>query len=362
MLAKATISLAEQLRRRIASEGPISVHDFMETCLADPMSGYYIARQPIGSTGDFITAPEISQIFGELLGLWAGCVWQSMSEPDAITLAELGPGRGTLMADALRAIKSMPRLHKHISIALIETSPVLREAQADTLGNFDVAWFDSIDEVPDAPLILLANEFLDALPIHQYVRRADGWHERCVGRAHDALAYVERGEATELDLASELPPAEPGAIFETRPAVTRLIAALAARTKPVAALFIDYGHARSGFGDTLQAVRGHQFANPLEAPGEADLSAHVDFADLTRQAGVAGLRSFGPMSQGQFLFKLGLEARRDSLLQHANFDQRQAIITGTDRLIDPRVMGELFTVLALTSETVPPPPPFLEAN
>jgi NADH dehydrogenase [ubiquinone] 1 alpha subcomplex assembly factor 7 len=361
MLAKATISLAESLRRRIASEGPISVHDFMETCLADPASGYYIARQPIGKSGDFITAPEISQIFGELLGLWAGCVWQSMGEPDAITLAELGPGRGTLMADALRAINSIPQLHKRISIALIEISPVLREAQADALGNFDVAWFDSIEEVPDAPLILFANEFLDALPIRQYVRSADGWHERCVGIAHDALAYVERGEATELDLASELPLAEPGAIFETRPAVTRLIAALAARTKPVAALFIDYGHAHSGFGDTLQAVRGHQFASPLEAAGEADLSAHVDFADLARQAGAAGLRSFGPMSQGQFLLGLGLETRRDALLQRANLEQRRAIITGTDRLTDPRVMGELFKVLGLTGGTVPPPPPFPEA-
>ena len=351
-----------EIRRRIATAGPMPVAEYMALCLLDRQHGYYVTRDPLGARGDFTTAPEVSQMFGELIGLWAATVWTQMGTPENVRLIELGPGRGTLMADALRAIKSMPRLHKHISIALIETSPVLREAQADTLGNFDVAWFDSIDEVPDAPLILLANEFLDALPIHQYVRRADGWHERCVGRAHDALAYVERGEATELDLASELPPAEPGAIFETRPAVTRLIAALAARTKPVAALFIDYGHARSGFGDTLQAVRGHQFANPLEAPGEADLSAHVDFADLTRQAGVAGLRSFGPMSQGQFLFKLGLEARRDALLQHANFDQRQAIITGTDRLIDPRVMGELFTVLALTSETVPPPPPFLEAN
>jgi SAM-dependent MidA family methyltransferase len=361
MLAKATISLAEQMRQRIASEGPISIHDYMEICLADPASGYYVARQPIGKAGDFITAPEISQIFGELLGLWAASVWQSMTEPENIILAELGPGRGTLMADALRAIKIVPHLHEYISVALIETSPMLREAQADTLDNFNVAWFDAIEEVPDAPLILLANEFLDALPIHQYVHRGDGWHERCVRIAHDALAYVEQDEATDLDLPFHPHHAEPGAIFETRPAVTRLIAALAARTKPVAALFIDYGHAHSGFGDTLQAVRGHQFANPLEAPGEADLSAHVDFADLARKAEASGLKSLGPISQGEFLLGLGLETRRDALLQRANSEQRQAIISGADRLTDASVMGELFKVLAITSKIVPPPPPFPEA-
>lgn len=361
MLAKATISLAERLRRCIASEGPITVHDYMKTCLADPASGYYIARQPIGKTGDFITAPEISQIFGELLGLWAASVWRSMGEPENIILAELGPGRGTLMADALRAIKSVPQLHERISIALIETSPVLREAQADALGNFDVGWFDAIEEVPDAPLILLANEFIDALPIRQYIRRDDGWHERCVGCSRDALIYVERDAVTDLDPPSELHH-KAGDIFETRPAVLKLIASLAARTQPVAGLFVDYGHAHSGLGDTLQAVRDHRFVDPLQAPGEADLSAHVDFGDLAGRARDAGLKSFGPISQEQFLLKLGLDTRRDRLMQQANLEQRQAIITGVGRLTDPRVMGELFKVLAITSESVPPPPPFLEAN
>jgi len=361
MLATATISLAEQLRRRIASEGPITIHEYMKTCLADPASGYYIARQPIGRTGDFITAPEISQIFGELLGLWTASVWQSMGEPDDIILAELGPGLGTLMADALRVIKSVPQLHERISIALIETSPVLRETQADALGNFDLGWFDAIEDVPDAPLIVLANEFLDALPIRQYIRRDDGWHERCVGRSRDALIYTERDETADLDLPSELHH-ETGDIFETRPATIELIAALEARTKPIAGLFIDYGHEHSGLGDTLQAVRDHRFTDPLQAPGEADLSAHVDFADLAQRAGDAGLKSFGPISQGKFLLKLGLEARRDRLLQQANLEQRQAIITGVGRLTDPRVMGDLFKVLAITSERVPPPPPFLEAN
>ena len=362
MLAKATNSLGDSLRRRIDSEGPISVYDYMQTCLADPASGYYISRQPIGKTGDFITAPEISQIFGELLGLWAVGVWQSMGEPDNIVLAELGPGRGTLMADALRAIKSVPQLKKRISIALIETSPVLREAQADALGSFDVGWFDAIEEVPDAPLILLANEFLDALPIRQYVHRDDGWHERCVGINQGVFAIVDADKPSGLDLPPELAVSEAGVIFETRPGVANLIEALAARTKPVAALFVDYGHAQTGFGDTLQAVRGHGFADPLGAPGEADLSAHVDFAGLGRQALAAGLKSFGPLPQGEFLLKLGLGMRRDRLLEQANLEQRQAIITGVDRLTDPKIMGDLFKALAITSETVPPPPPFLEAS
>jgi NADH dehydrogenase [ubiquinone] 1 alpha subcomplex assembly factor 7 len=362
MLAKATPSLVDSLRRRIAGQGPISVHDYMQACLADAASGYYIARQPIGKLGDFITAPEISQIFGELLGLWAVNVWQSMGAPDDIVLAELGPGRGTLMADALRAIKGVPQLHKRISIALIEKSPVLREAQADALGNFDVGWFDAIEEVPDAPLILLANEFLDALPIRQYVRRDDGWHERCIGIDQGALAYVESDTATDLELPPELTLSDAGTIFEARPGVANLVAAIAARTKPVAALFIDYGHERSGFGETLQAVRAHGFADPLDAPGETDLSAHVDFADLTRRARAAGLESFGPLPQGEFLLKLGVEMRRDRLLQQANLAQRQAITTGVDRLINPRVMGHLFKALAVTSLTTTPPPPFLEAS
>jgi len=362
MLAKTTPSLVDSLQQRIADQGPISVHDYMQACLADPAAGYYTAHQPIGRSGDFITAPEISQIFGELLGLWAVNVWQSMGEPDEIVLAELGPGRGTLMSDALRAIKSVPQFKKRISVALVETSPVLREAQADALGNFDVAWFNTIDAVPDAPLILLANEFLDALPIRQYVRRDDCWHERCVAMTKATFAYVERDETTDLDLPPELADAEDGAMFETRPGVASLIAALAARTKPVAALFIDYGHARSGFGDTLQAVRGHDFADPLEVPGEADLSAHVDFADLARRAKAAGLKPFGPLPQRDFLMKLGLELRRDRLLQQANLEQNQAIVTGVDRLIDPSAMGHLFKVLAVTSLTIPPPPPFPEPS
>jgi NADH dehydrogenase [ubiquinone] 1 alpha subcomplex assembly factor 7 len=362
MLTKPTPSLADTLRRRIVSEGPITVHDYMEACLADPVSGYYIARQPVGKAGDFITAPEISQIFGELLGLWVASVWQAMGEPETITIAELGPGRGTLMADALRAIKAVPRLHQSLSIALIETSPVLREVQADALGSFDVAWFDAIEDLPDVPVILLANEFLDALPVRQYVRREDGWHERCVGTTHDAFAYVERDEATDIALPPELRHAEAGATFETRPAMAKLVAALAARTEPVAALFVDYGHARSGFGDTLQAVRGHRFADPLEAPGNSDLSAHVDFADLARQAKAAGLKSFGPISQSALLIGLGLETRRDALLQRANSEQRQAIVAGVNRLTDPGVMGDLFKALAVTSKTLPPPPPFLQAS
>ena len=361
---KTTPTLAGQLRQRIASDGPMPVHDYMQACLSDPASGYYMSRQPFGSSGDFITAPEISQMFGELLGLWAACVWQSMGEPAQIILAELGPGRGTLMQDALRAMRGVPHFLTSVSIALIETSPALRDVQATALRGTDtpLAWYDKIEDLPGAPLILLANEFLDTLPIHQHVRHANGWHERCVGLNADGMfVFVEIDKASGPDLPPELAArTDVGGVFETRPGVASLVAALGARAKPVAAQFIDYGHEQSDFGDTLQAVRRHRFADPLEAPGKADLSAHVDFADLARRAHQAGLKSYGPLPQGEFLLKLGLETRRDLLLRQAKPEQCQAIISGAARLAGPRAMGHLFKVLAVTSEGFPPPPPFLE--
>jgi NADH dehydrogenase [ubiquinone] 1 alpha subcomplex assembly factor 7 len=357
MLAKPTPSLAELIKRRIAAEGPISLYDYMQACLATPASGYYIARQPIGAGGDFITAPEVSQIFGELLGLWAARVWQSMGEPDDAMLAELGPGRGTLMADALRAAKTVPQFSQSISVALVEISPMLRETQVDTLQDCGVAlaWCGSVEQLRDKPLLLLANEFLDALPIRQFVRREDGWHERYVGVERDALVFVDSHAISDLDL----PDASPGDILEKRPGVSQLMAALAARKAPLAALFIDYGHTAPGFGDTFQAVRRHDFADPLVAPGEADLTAHVDFADLAHQARAAGLTVFGPLTQGEFLLRLGLDIRGNKLLEQANPDQRQAIIAGAHRLADPKAMGELFKVIAVTNGTIAAPPPFL---
>jgi NADH dehydrogenase [ubiquinone] 1 alpha subcomplex assembly factor 7 len=360
-------ALAERLKERIAREGPISVANYMDACLGDARAGYYRTRQPIGLKGDFITAPEISQIFGELLGLWAVAAWQAMGEPSRVVVAELGPGRGTLMADAVRAWRSVPKFLESVTIALVETSPSLRETQRATLRGSpaSVRWHERIDDVPEGPLILIANEFIDALPVRQFMRQGSVWRERCVtvGRNGD-LAFTLGDAVVDSDLLEvvrELEASE-GAIFETRPAVDVLLAALTARatSAPLAALFIDYGHEQSGLGDTLQAIHRHKYADPLAAPGETDLTAHVDFAEMKRSAKALGLEAYGPMPQGEFLLKLGLEARRDRLLREARPDQREAIVSGAARLASPSAMGVLFKMLALTSSGLASPPPFGE--
>jgi len=358
--------LAERLKARIARGGPISVANYMDACLADARAGYYRTRQPIGLKGDFITAPEISQIFGELLGLWAVAVWQSMGEPSHVVVAELGPGRGTLMADAVRAWRSVSKFLESVTIALVEISPSLRETQRATLRGApaSVRWHDSIEDVPQGPLIVIANEFIDALPVRQFVREGSIWRERCVTVCRNGdLAFtlgktIKDGDLPEAARGLDFPD---GAIFETRPAAASVLAALAARAAraPLAALFIDYGHEQSGSGDTLQAVYRHKFADPLAMPGEIDLTAHVDFGEMKRSAKLLGLDTYGPMPQGEFLLKLGLEARRDRLLRGARPDQREAIVSGA-RLADPRAMGVLFKALSLASSGLASPPPFGE--
>jgi NADH dehydrogenase [ubiquinone] 1 alpha subcomplex assembly factor 7 len=358
------LSLAARLHARIAENGPLTIEAFMQACSSDAASGAYASRQPIGGAGDFITAPEISQIFGELLGLWSVAVWQSMSAPRAVTVAELGPGRGTLMADALRAWRAVPPFVDTVSVALIETSPVMVAAQRSSLreARVPVSWYATLDELPDGPLILLTNEFVDALPIRQFIYRDGTWRERLVASDRSGGFCFTEGDRLALgDQASDLPDEAPdGSILETRPAAKTLLRELGRRASvaPLAALIIDYGHDESGFGDTLQAVRGHRFAATLGDPGSADLSAHVDFADLKRQASALGLKPYGPMPQGEFLLKLGLGERHDRLLQRATPAQAEAIASGASRLVDPKQMGILFKALALTGAGLPPPPPF----
>jgi NADH dehydrogenase [ubiquinone] 1 alpha subcomplex assembly factor 7 len=354
-----------RLQQRIVAEGPITVEAFMEACLLDTTSGAYTARQPIGADADFITAPEISQIFGELIGLWAVAAWQTMGEPDAVTVAELGPGRGTLMADALRAARVSPKFLASLSLALVERSPVLAAVQRDTLRGVQppVDWYAALEEVPRGPLIVIANEFIDALPVRQFVRRSGAWYERVVTASATGFAFAESARAAgDEDAPEETGRVVPeGAVAETRPAASMLLRELASRAAeaPLAALIIDYGHDESGYGDTLQAVRAHRYADPLATPGEADLSAHVDFAALKRSAEALGLKAYGPLPQGAFLLKLGLGERRDQLLATATEAQKAAIASGAARLADPQQMGVLFKVLALTSAELPPPPPFV---
>ncbi|HKQ55279.1 MAG TPA: SAM-dependent methyltransferase [Methyloceanibacter sp.] len=359
-------ALASRLRDRIAREGSISVHDYMEACLGDRRSGYYATREPIGASGDFITAPEISQTFGELIGVWCVAVSRAMPAPAAVTVAELGPGRGTLIADALRAWRSAPEFLALVSVALVETSSALEAVQRETLraSPAPCKWYASLDDIPPGPLILIANEFIDALPLRQFVRQGGAWRERTVALTGDALGFGAGAPAEQDALPSWLSgvDAEEGAIVETRPAAAKLVAMLAARANdaPVAALIADYGPARSGIGDTLQAVRRHRFADPLAAQGETDLTGHVDFTALSLTARAAGLAAFGPMPQGQFLLELGLAARVDRLSREATPAEREAILSGAARLADPRQMGALFKMLALQSSGLAPPPPFGE--
>ncbi len=360
--------LAARLKERIIRNGPLSVADFMESCLADDTAGYYSQRQPIGEHGDFITAPEISQIFGELLGIWAIAAWQSMGEPKSFVVAELGPGRGTLMVDALRAWRSVPAFLEGVTVAMVETSPVLREAQQTALHGADVPiqWFEAIEDAPHGPLIVIANEFIDALPIRQLLWSDGGWRERCVTIGPEGgFAFCAGRSITNNGLrqAADALDTPDGSILEVRPEASTLVSLLSARAQeaPLAALIVDYGHGETACGDTLQAVWRHKHADPLSHPGEVDLTAHVDFAALKDSASAHGLQSYGPMPQGEFLLKLGLEARRDRLCANAKPEQQEQILAGAIRLADPEAMGLLFKVLAITSPGLAPPAPFAEA-
>lgn len=346
--------LADILKGRIRAGGPLSVAEYMAEALGHPEHGYYTTREPFGTQGDFTTAPEISQMFGELIGLWAAMTWQSLGAPSRVVLAEMGPGRGTLMADLLRAAAMVPPFLAAAEVWLVETSPRLRDKQRQTLRNHQVQWCERFDQLPDGPIILVANELFDALPIRQFIKQGGAWHERMVGLEGDALAFVA-GPETTPDLPAELLDAADGAIVETCPQGRALAAALGRRLarEPGAALLIDYGHGRSGVGDTLQAVRRHQFHPVLETPGEADLTAHVDFEAVAAAAIPA--RAWGPVTQGAFLSALGIQARAAMLAQSGDAKVASDIAGQMRRLIDPQEMGTLFKVLALAHPMLPAP-------
>ncbi|MET7245778.1 SAM-dependent methyltransferase [Methylobacterium sp. EM32] len=351
--------LLGELRRLIAVEGPITIERYMALCLGHPVHGYYRTRDPLGAAGDFTTAPEISQIFGELLGLWTAEVWHGLGRPAPFRLIELGPGRGTLMADALRALRSAaPDCLAAAALHLVETSPPLRAAQKRALAAASPSWHDAVDTLPGGPAILLANEFFDALPVRQYQRTERGWCERRVGLNGDALAFGLSPDPTP-EITRD---AAPGAIL-TLPAValdlTRQLGRRLAR-EGGALLAIDYGDLYGGTADTLQAVARHRFADPLEAPGETDLTAQVDFAALARAAAGEGAAVHGPVTQADFLLALGLTQRAERLAARANPVQAAAVKAGADRLTDrtTRGMGSLFKVLGLAGPGQPPLPGF----
>jgi NADH dehydrogenase [ubiquinone] 1 alpha subcomplex assembly factor 7 len=357
-------ALEREIRALIETQGPISVSRYMALCLAHPEYGYYTTRDPFGSDGDFTTAPEISQMFGELIGVWCAEVWRLIGSPARVVLAEVGPGRGTLMKDALRAAKVMPGFLDAVELHLVETSPVLRERQRELLHGVApaIAWHGETKTLPNAPLIVIGNEFVDALPIEQFEKKSERWHERKIGLGADGGFCFGLDPVTLSDFEKQLPqrltPAPDGAVFERRDLtpVSDLVSLLA--TNGGAGLFIDYGHAGSGFGDTLQAVSGHDYAEPLENPGEADLTSQVDFEAL---AGLANkdVRAFGAITQQDFLKQLGIETRAEILQQNARPEMRGEIGTALTRLIGPTPgMGELFKALAFAHRSLPSLPGF----
>ena len=361
--------LDAEIRRLIGVAGPMPIAEYMRLCLTHPQHGYYVNRDPFGSGGDFVTSPEISQMFGELIGLWMGSVWQQMGAPENVRIIELGPGRGTLMHDALRAAKIVKGFRDALVVHLVEVSPALQQVQQLMLEDLDAAvlWHSAIEEVPPGPSIIVANEFIDALPVHQAVKQAGGWHERVIeiapdghyviGAAREALPHFEAAMPRGLRQAPE------GAIFEWRDDGVAL--ELGRRTREEgAALIIDYGHAHFGLGDTLQAVAGHSFTDPLRAPGKADLTAHVDFESISQCAESMGARIHGPIRQRDLFLRLGITQRAAALKASAPPDKAAEIDIALARLIaeGARGMGELFKAIGIAAPKLGALPGFEAAS
>jgi len=332
-----TTALAEKIKSLILASGPMSVTDYFALCLADPEHGYYRTRNPFGRAGDFVTAPEISQLFGEMVGIFLVIAWQRHGEPADARIVEIGPGRGTMMADMLRVIARLaPRLYETATIHLVETSPALQDVQRQTLSTHSgrIAWHTSFEEVPEGFTLIAANELFDAIPIRQFVKTPTGWRERMVGLDSDGELCFAAGVAT-LDPAvlpqRQIAPPD-GEIFEIAPARQAVMTTLCDRLLKChgTALVIDYGHMVSGFGDTLQAVLAHQYDPPLAHPGMADLTSHVDFENLARTALATGVQVNGCMYQGDFLVGLGIEDRAASLGRGKDAKTQDEIVKAVD--------------------------------
>jgi SAM-dependent MidA family methyltransferase len=364
-MADAPSPLENEIRRLIAAAGPMPISDYMRLCLTHPQYGYYINRDPFGAGGDFTTSPEISQMFGELIGLWMGSVWRQMGEPENVRVIELGPGRGTLMHDALRAARVVNGFCAAIVLHLVEVSPTLQSAQRQRLESLDVPmlWHAALEDVPPGPCIIIANEFIDALPVHQAVKKASGWHQRVVDIAPDGKFFIGTAPDPlpffESAMPRRLRQAAPGAIYEWRADGVALELGRRVRTEG-AALIIDYGHGHFGLGDTLQAVAGHSFTDPLRAPGTADLTAHVDFEALAQCAESMGARIHGPLRQRDLFLRLGIVQRADALKASAPLDKIAGIEIAFTRLIadGARGMGELFKAIAIADPRLGPLPGF----
>ena len=348
------------IREQIAADGPLSVADFMDLALNHPEHGYYQCQEPFGAGGDFVTAPEISQVFGELIGVWLATAWQEMGRPAPFRMVELGPGRGQLMADFLRATSKVPGFLEAADINLVESSKRLADRQQQMLAGYDITWHERLETVPSGPLILIANEFFDALPVHQLVWSERGWRERRVTVDDGGALSFTNGDAP-MPLArmlADVTATEPGQIAEISPAREVLAQSIGRRLRQDGglAVIIDYGAwVDRATGDTLQAVRGHRPADPLAFPGKIDLTTQVDFRRLGLAAAGGSADVFGPVPQGPFLRTLGIEMRMAALIKQADELQRQSLREALFRLTDASAMGELFKVLVLGSPKEPPP-------
>lgn len=348
--------LTAKIRTLIERTGPLTLADYMQLCLFDPKLGYYVQGDAIGRSGDFITAPEISQMFGELAGIWLVSVWNRLGRPSPFNLVEFGPGTGTLMQDMQRGFARFPDFAKSFSTYLVEASPAMKGEQQRKLGSCDIRWSSSLDEVPTGPMLAIGNEFLDCLPFRQYVRSKDHWLELGVGVAESGqfefVALPSR--LGERSVKKDLGNPREGDIFEISPAREAFVETLASRiaNEGGAALFFDYGHVKSGLGDTFQAIRDHQPVDPLLAPGKADLTSHVDFAPLEKLASKMGCPTVNLTTQGEFLLQMGLLERAGAIGRDKGVDVQSRLREEVERLAAPNAMGKLFKAFAFASETI----------
>jgi NADH dehydrogenase [ubiquinone] 1 alpha subcomplex assembly factor 7 len=333
----------------IASEGPMPLDRYMGLCLGHPTHGYYMTRDPFGERGDFITAPEISQIFGELIGVWFATAWVAMGKPAEFNLVELGPGRGTLMADILKASKAMPGFREAAKIHLVEMSPGLRKLQAEKLGD-GVTWHDTLATLPEGPMLLVANEFFDAIPIRQFEKRDRKWFERCVGA--QGIGFMPAA----LDVSQGMN----GDVIEFAPQRSGIAQEIGQRLakNPGAALIVDYGHLETAPGDTLQAMRNHQYVPITDRPGESDITSHVDFEALGKALTQGGAKTYPAITQRSFLLAMGIEPRATMLSSRADAETAEIMARAVARLTGEGEMGNLFKVMVGTSPELATPYPF----
>jgi SAM-dependent MidA family methyltransferase len=350
------LTLAQQIDTQIRTTGPMSLATYMALCLTHPRDGHYAVGRPIGADGDFITAPEVSQMFGELIGFFFVNLWQQMGQPTSFTLLELGPGRGTLMQDALRAASRADGFENALHLQLFDSSKALRAEQEKRLGSYSPYWASELDAVSDDPLFVVANEFFDALPIKQFVKTDDGWHERLVG-LHEGQRAFGLSPTPIADSAAppEVHGAFAGEVLELSSAAVDTMQRLARKVavQGGAILALDYGYDRTQTGETLQAVKSHAFADLLETPGEADISAHVNFGVLAEAAKATGLAVSPLAPQGEWLLKLGLGERAKALAR-SNPSEAGNIARAVERLTSPRQMGALFKALCAHSPGLRP--------